>query len=70
MHIYYTIRVRGIVDCRWEARLGGMHVAVEAVNDESYESVLTGELPDQAALNGVLSALYGLGYSLLSVQSG
>ena len=69
MSVHYTIRVRGIVDRRWETRLGGMRVTVAGLDDASYESILTGELPDQAALNGVLSALYGLGYRLVSVQS-
>lgn len=69
MSANYTIRVRGAVDRRWETRLGGMRVSVARVDDAGYESILTGELPDQAALNGILSALYGLGYTLLSVQS-
>jgi hypothetical protein len=63
----YEIRVRGILDPSWSARLGGLCIAVEHFADRPAETVLSGELPDQAALHGVLSALYTLGNRLLLV---
>jgi hypothetical protein len=50
-------------------RLGGLHIAVEHFPNRPPETVLSGELPDQAALHGVISALYTLGNPLLSVEA-
>lgn len=65
----YRIRVQGIVDPGWSTRLGGLHIVIEHLPNRPPETVLTGELPDQAALHGVLSALYTLGNRLLSVEA-
>jgi hypothetical protein len=61
--------VRGILDPSWSERLGGLQIAVEYFPNRPPETVLTGELLDQAALHGVLSALYSLGNRLLSVEA-
>ena len=64
----YRIRVVGFLDAGWSAHLGGMSVHHQADADGNSLTILTGELADQAALYGVLNGLYGLGFSLLSVE--
>ena len=64
----YRIRVSGFLDAGWSAHIGGMSVHHQADADGNSMTILTGELADQAALYGVLNGLYGLGFSLLSVE--
>ena len=59
----YRITVEGVVPERWLDRLGGMQI----VATDHATTTLKGWLPDQAALNGVLDALYGLHLPLLEV---
>jgi hypothetical protein len=51
----YAIRVQGALEANWSERLGD-----QAVTE------LSGRLPDQAGLIGVLTSLYDLGMPLLS----
>ena len=64
----YRVRVRGVLDNSWSDRLGGMEITFIARATGPPETVLVGWLPDQAALCGVLNALYDLHLSLLSVE--
>lgn len=63
---FYRIRVRGHVDPTTARRLRGL--AVENTTDEAGAPVATllGQLPDQAALMGVLHALHDDQLPLLS----
>lgn len=61
---HYEIRVRGILDDRWSGWFLGLQV--EARTDDT---VLFGDLPDQAALHGVLNRIRDLGLVLVSVSS-
>ncbi len=63
----YEIRIRGYLDERWSDRLGGM--IITPLEDESGGTITTlcGHLPDQAALFGVLNALYDMRLQLISV---
>lgn len=45
-----------------------MRISNAADSTSSPVATLIGELPDQAALFGVLNRLYGLGYPLVSVD--
>ena len=63
------IHARGFLDDDWSARLRGLRITVERDERNAPVTVLQGELPDTAALNGVLTTLYSLGLSLVSVQS-
>ena len=61
--MYYEIRVRGLLG---ETKLGefpDLHTKPEGA-----ETVLAGELPDQAALFGVLAQVGALGLELLEVR--
>jgi hypothetical protein len=62
----YRIRVYGTLDARWSGRLGDMRIAHP--DDPAGQTVLTGELTDQAALLGVLNSLYSLHLFLLNVE--
>ena len=61
----YRIRVRGAQDSDWSERFWGMKVTDTHGN---LESVLEGRLADQAALRGVLNALYELHHPVISVD--
>ena len=47
---------------------GGIAISSQFEADGSPLTTLTGPLVDQAALYGVLNALYSLGFALLSVE--
>ena len=61
----YEIRVKGHLDPRWSAWFGGLAVT----NEANGETFLTGEVVDQAALFGLISKVYDLQLTLLSVRS-
>ena len=65
----YHIRIQGVLDPGWSARLEGLKIEVEHGDDGLPMTLLSGRLEDQAALNGVLSTLYGLGFALRSVTA-
>lgn len=64
----YEIHIRGYLDDSWSDRLGGMTIL--PTEDEIGVTVTTlrGMLPDQAALFGVLNALYDMRFPVLSVE--
>ena len=64
----YRVRVKGYLDDGWSGRLGGMTIKRTAQAEGERETTLVGWLADQAALLGVLNALYGLHLPLLSVE--
>ena len=64
----YRIRVKGYLDSSWSDCLGGLTISRSGHRDESMVTTLYGQVVDQAALAGVLSALYGLHLPLLSVE--
>jgi hypothetical protein len=67
----YRISVEGELGSSWSDRLGGMDITVEQREREGEQpvTVLLGLLLDQAALAGVLEALYELHLPVLSVQA-
>ena len=64
----YRIRIKGCLDDSWSDRLGGMEIKVIEQAEDAPETILVGWLPDQAALCGVLNALYNRRLALLSVE--
>lgn len=60
------IRVKGQIDERWSEWLDGL--AITHTGED--ETVLTGLIPDQSALYGLMSKLRDLGLSLLAVDVG
>jgi len=65
----YRIRSQGRLDTSWSDRLGGMSITQVAPENKPPVTTLVGHLPDQAALAGVLNALYNLHLPLLSVEN-
>jgi hypothetical protein len=60
----YEIRVKGNLDPKWSDWFDGM--AILAKPDD--ETVLTGQVADQAALHGMLAKIRDLGLPLLCVE--
>jgi hypothetical protein len=59
----YEIRIKGHLDDRWAAWFGGLTLTRE----DNGETLLTGQVVDQAALHGLLRKVRDLGMPLLSV---
>jgi hypothetical protein len=64
----YRIGVKGRIPRRWRDRLEGMVVTERSTEAGSPVTTLVGELADQAALAGVLSTLFQLHLSVVSVE--
>ncbi len=60
---YYEIRVESLLDSYWEAWLGGLQV-----RSEGTQTIISGLLPDQTALYGLLAKIGNLGLCLISVR--
>ena len=59
----YQLRVSGTIPPELLLELGDLSVTVEPA-----ETVLSGSLPDQSALFGLISRIHGLGLRLIEVR--
>lgn len=59
----YEIRLDGVLDQRWTTWFEGLQIT-----SEDDQTVISGSLPDQAALHGVLVKVRDLGLCLISVH--
>ena len=64
----YCIQVVGYLDENWSVRLGGLKINSSSQKGKRAITTLSGSLTDQAALFGVLKALYDMRLPLLSVE--
>jgi hypothetical protein len=63
------ICVQGAVDQSWAEQLNGLTVSSQTlIGDTAPTTVLFGLMTDQAALIGLVNALYSLGLPLVSVE--
>jgi hypothetical protein len=60
----YEIQIRGALDAHWAEWFEGLEVRAE---DDT--TVISGPIPDQAALHGVLAKVRDLGLPLLAVNA-
>ena len=60
----YKIKVKGHLDQSWSCWLDGLAIEPQARD----ETLLTGQVRDQAALHGLLNKIRDLGLILLSVE--
>lgn len=64
----YRIVVEGFLVDEWSDRMGGMTIKREMDQNGMVNTLLVGELADQAALAGVLRSLYNLHMPLIVVE--
>jgi len=62
--LFCRITVKGHLADQWTGWFGGLTIE----NQPDGEAILSGRLPDQAALYGVLSRVHGQGLPLVSVD--
>jgi hypothetical protein len=59
------IRVKGQIYPQWSEWFGGLTIS----HSDPEETILSGVVPDQAALYGIISRLRDLGLSMCSLRS-
>lgn len=59
-----TILIQGQLDPRWADWFEGFHLTFT----DTGETILSGDLPDQAALYGIIAKLRDMGVQLLSIK--
>ena len=64
----YRIRILGVLESSWAQRLWGMKANRVESSGEQETTELVGEVIDQAALVGIINALYNSGHTVVSVE--
>lgn len=64
----YCITILGQLSQTWSQDFGNLTIETTGETGAWEQTTLTGPLPDQAALFGILNHLYGLGFPLVSVE--
>jgi hypothetical protein len=64
----YKIKVLGELNKKFSGKLSGMQVFINRESDGKTISVLVGQINDQAALSGILNALYEMQFTILSLN--
>ena len=60
----YEIRIEGHLDSHWTEWFAGWHILCE----ESHTTLLSGSVPDQPALYGILAKINALNLTLISAN--
>jgi hypothetical protein len=63
----YQIKVQGRLDEKWSDWFNGMTLTFESASNSSPITTLTGALADQAKLRGMLSKIWDLNITVISV---
>ena len=64
----YRICVFGVVDREYAERYWGMRLSQIEQTGETEQTALVGEVADQAALVGIINAIYNAGHTVISVE--
>lgn len=64
----YQIKVEGVLSQDWSERLRGMQIELKHRKGKKPISVLTGKIPDQGSLAGVLKTLYEFHLPIIQVR--
>ena len=64
----YEIKVKGILEKKWSGWFNGMAITFGQASDGSPLTTLTGTVADQAKLRGLLSKIWDLNLTVLSVN--
>ena len=67
VYMLYEIKVLGQIDPSWSSWYNRLQITCDAGRDGRLFTILTGMVPDQAALRGILNHLWDLNHTLLSV---
>jgi hypothetical protein len=59
----YEVRVDSVLDGRWSQWFEGLQI-----DNQGGETILSGTLPDQSALHGILDKVRDLGLSIIAVR--
>jgi hypothetical protein len=59
----YEVRVEGVLDGRWSEWFGGLQLG-----SDGNQTILSGILPDQSALQGILDKVGDLGLAIIAVR--
>jgi hypothetical protein len=59
----YEVRVDGVLDGRWSDWFQGLQI-----QNQGGETILSGTLPDQPALHGILDKVRDLGLTIITVR--
>lgn len=60
---WYELRVNGVLDQRWTAWFEELQLECDGGH-----TIISGRLPDQGALHGLLNKVFDLGLVLISVR--
>ena len=63
--MHYALRVQGHLDPSWSDRFGGLRIEREVPGT----TLLSGSVPDQAALHGLLLQIVRLGLVMFSIET-
>jgi hypothetical protein len=63
----YQIKIKEQLNESWADWFEGFSMSFETIEGENNITVLTGEITDQSALNGILSKIWSLNLTVLSV---
>lgn len=64
----YLIEIDGLLDPRWSYRFGNMQCETRFDDDGRAMTALRGPIVDQAALRGILTQLWDLNLTVLSIR--
>jgi hypothetical protein len=64
----YQVKLEGTLDEKWSDWFNGMTIEVEHASDGRAITTLTGPVADQARLRGVVSKIWDLNLTVISVR--